>query len=143
MYEILRKLFYFLEYLEYRQTHFAGCFLQKIKTWKNFKFFYQNHGLTPLAKSQFFDFFNFLILRSKNVFFLSGIIIMKHILLVDFAKNKNVEKSFDQNHGLTPLEKYQNFNFFNFVILESKNAIFLSTITTKTFSRPIYPTIKR
>ena len=68
---------------------------------------------------------------------------MKHILLVDFAKNKNVEKSFDQNHGLTPLEKYQNFNFFNFVILESKHAIFLSTITTKTFSRPIYPTIKR
>ena len=41
------------------------------------------------------------------------------------------------------MEKYQNFNFFNFVILESKNAFFLSTITTKTFSRPIYPTIKR
>ena len=35
------------------QTHFAGCFLQKIKTWKNFNFFYQNHGLTP--KSRFFD----------------------------------------------------------------------------------------
>ena len=27
-------------------------------------------------------------------------------------------QSFDQNHGPTPLEKYQTFNFFNFVILE-------------------------
>ena len=48
--------------------------------------------ITPLEKSQFFDFFDILILESKNAFFLSGIIIVKHILLVDFAKNKNMEK---------------------------------------------------
>ena len=32
------------------------------------------------------------MLESKNAFFLSGIIIIKHILLADFAKNKNMEK---------------------------------------------------
>ena len=29
----------------------------------------QNHGLTPLEKTQFFDFFNFLFLKLKNAFF--------------------------------------------------------------------------
>ena len=33
---------------------------------------------------------------------------------LEYLENQN------QNHGLTPLEKYQNFDFFNFVILESK-----------------------
>ena len=37
-------------------------------------------------------FLNFLILESKNSFSLSRIIIVKHILLADFAKNKNMEK---------------------------------------------------
>ena len=71
---------------------------------------------------------------------------MKQILLVDLAKNKNMEKiSNFLTNGLTPapVEKYQNIDFFNFVILESKNAFFLCRITTTTFSWPIYPTIKR
>ena len=112
MYEILKKLFYFLEYLEYRQTHFAGCLLQKTKTWKNFKFFHQNHWLTP--KSRFFDFFNILILESKNAFFLSGMIIIKYIWLVDFAKNKNMEKisNFWPKPLTNPFGKVPKFRLF-------------------------------
>ena len=78
-------------------------------------------------KPWFFDFFNFLILESKNALFLSRIIIVKHILLADFAKNKNMEKFqiFDQNHGLTFLEKISRFfAFFDFLILVSKNTFF-------------------
>ena len=65
----------------------------KNKKMEKFQIFDENHGATPLEKlSRFFDFFNFLILESKNSFFLSRIIIVKHILLADFAKNRNIEK---------------------------------------------------
>ena len=62
----------------------------KNKNMEKFQTFYQNHGLTPLEKSLFLYFFNFLILESKNTFFPSRIIV-KQILLSDFAKNKNMD----------------------------------------------------
>ena len=46
-------------------------------------------------------------------------------------KKKEKIQIFDQNHGPTPLEKYQIFDFLNFVILESKNTFFLSRIIVK------------
>ena len=51
MYEILKKLFYFLEYLEYRQTHFAGCFLQKNKNMEKFQIFLPKPWTKPLWKN--------------------------------------------------------------------------------------------
>ena len=92
---------------------------------EKFPIFDWNHRLTPLEKSWFFDFFNFLILGHKKAFFPSQNI-FKHVFLFGFAKNKNREKFqiFDQDHGLTPLEKSQLFNFFDFLILESKNTFF-------------------
>ena len=41
----------------------------KNKNMEKFQIFYQNHGLSPLEKSWFFDFFNFLILESEKAFF--------------------------------------------------------------------------
>ena len=52
----LRRLFLFSEY---RQTHFPGAVCAKKE---------KNHGLIPLEKSQFFDFFNFLFSYSKKGF---------------------------------------------------------------------------
>ena len=74
------------------------------------------------------DSLNFLIwiLGSKKAFF-PFLNIFKHVFLFGFDKNKNMEKFpiFDRNHRLiTPLEKSQFFNFFNFLILESKNTFF-------------------
>ena len=65
--------------------------------------------------------------------------------MVDLDKNKNMEKfqTFYQNHGLTPLEKSLLFYFFNFLILESKNAFFPSKILSNRFSCLILPKIKR
>ena len=102
---------------------------------EKFQFFDQN----PLEKSQFF--FDFLILESKNTFFFFLEYRQTH-LLTDFAKNKKMNKFqiIDQNHG--PLEKYQFLNFFNFVILESKNPFFLSRTSSNTFSCLILPKIK-
>ena len=79
----------------------------KNKNMEKFQIFDQNHELTLLEKSRFFDFFNFLILESKNTFFLSRISSNSFCWLFFFlAKNKNMEKFhfFYQNHGLTPLE---------------------------------------
>ena len=88
--------------LEYCQTHFPGLFC--IKSWKISKFFVV---LKPFFLSRI----------SSNTF--SWPIFLK-------KKRCKKFKVFDQNHGPTPLEKYQTFKFFNFVILECKNAFFLS-----------------
>ena len=78
----------------------------KNKNMEKFQIFDQDHGLTPLEKSRLFDFFDFLILESKTLFYFLECR-QKHILPSDFANNKSMEKFqiFDQNHGLTPLEK--------------------------------------
>ena len=47
---------------------FSWPILRQIKRWKKFHFFDQNHGLTPLEKSQFFDFLDFLFLVKEGVF---------------------------------------------------------------------------
>ena len=46
---------------------------------------------------------------------------------------------FDQNHGLTPLEKCQFFDLLNFLFLLSRQAFFRSRISLKTFYWPILP----
>ena len=54
-------------FLEYRETHFPGLFCRK-KKMEKLPIFNKNHILTPLEKSQFFDFMNFLFLSSRKVF---------------------------------------------------------------------------
>ena len=100
--------------------------------------FDQNHGQTPLEKSQFCDFFNFLFLQPKKGFF-SFYNIVKDIFLRYIIFLKMMEKwpIFDQNHGLSPLEKSQILDFLNFVFLQPRKAFFRSRISLKTFSWPI------
>ena len=45
----------------------------------------------------------------------------------------------DQNHGLTRLEKCHFFDFFNFFFLKLRKAFFCSRISSKTFCWPILP----
>ena len=80
--------------------------------------FDQNHGLTPLEKWQFFDFLNFLFLYPKKAIYRSKIsqnTFSRPILPL----KKRMEKwpIFDQNHGVTPFEKWQFFHFLNFLFL--------------------------
>ena len=46
-------------------------------------------------------------------------------------KKKKMEKwpIFEQNHGLTPLQKFQFFDFLNFLIILPRNAFFRSRIS--------------
>ena len=111
---------------------------------EKFPIFDRNHRLTLLEKSQFFNFFGFLILESKKTFF-SFQNIIKHFLLADFANNKKMEnfQIFDQNHGVTPLEKCQFLDFLTFCFLQYKKAFFLSRILSNTVSFLILPKIIR
>ena len=54
--------------LEYRKRRFPGlyCLKKKLEKWP---FLVQNHGLTSLAKYQFFDGLKFLFLYPRKVFF--------------------------------------------------------------------------
>ena len=49
----------------------------------------------------------------------------------------------DQNHGLTPLEKTQFFDFFNFLFLYPRMALFRWRISSNTFSWPRLPKKRR
>ena len=99
-------------------------FKKKMEKWRIFG---QNHGLTPLEKSQFFDFFYFVFLQPRKAFFRSRIL-LKDIFLpyIIFKINREKQAIFCQNHGLTPLEKSQFFDFFNFVFLQPRKAFFRS-----------------
>ena len=46
---------------------------------------------------------------------------------------------FEQNHGLTPLEKCQIFKSLNFLFLLPRNAFFRSNISQNIFFWPIKP----
>ena len=49
------------------------AYIAKKKNFENWPFFNKNHGLTPLEKSHFFDFLNFLFLQPRKAFIRSRI----------------------------------------------------------------------
>ena len=53
--------------------HIFLASIAKNKNMKKWPILDQNHGLTPLGKSQFFNFLNFLFLQNKKTFFRSKI----------------------------------------------------------------------
>ena len=99
------------------QKTFSWLILRKIKRRKNCQFLTKTTD-QPLSreKSWFFNFFHLLFLKSRKTF-LSVQDIIKHIFLTSFPKNNNMKKLpiFDLNHGLTPLEKSQFLDIFNFL----------------------------
>ena len=80
---------------------------------KNLQLFDQSHGLSPLKKSQFCLLFKSMCILSRKACFVtrtspntfSGCIFHK-------TKRSQNFKFFDQNHGLTPLQKCQFCGFF-------------------------------
>ena len=81
--------------------------------------------LTPLQKCQFFDFLNLLFLEPRKAFFRSRIS-QNTFSWPILARKKKMEKwpIFEQNHGLTPLQKCQFFDFLNFLFLLPRHAFF-------------------
>ena len=122
---------------------FSWPILPKNKNLDKWPFSDQKHGLTLLEKCQFFHFLTSYFYRLERRFF------VLEYQNRDFSrlycqKNKLEKWPFlDQNHGLTPLKKFQVFDFLNFLFLRPNNAFFRSRISLKTFSLAILPKKKK
>ena len=79
--------------------------------------FDQNHGLTPLEKSQFFDFLNFLFLQPRKAFFV--VEYRKTHFPGPYCKKKETMGKW------SIFEKPQFFDFFNFLFLQPRKAFFV------------------
>ena len=127
-FNFLNLFFYSLErdffVLEYRKGHFPMLYCGK-KKMEKWPYLVQNHGLTPLAKCQFFDFLNVFFYSLERCFFIveyrkrhfAGLYCLKKICW------KNCH--FYQNHGLTPLKKCQFFDCLNLFFYSLKRCFFV------------------
>ena len=114
-----KLLFYchkkFLFYLEHPKLYFWSYFDRKEKMEK-IAFFLPKVWVNPFGKVRFWGRWKMLFLVSK-VFFLSRTLLnlMSNLILTE---NKNWKKVhfFYQKHGLTPLEKYNLWDFEKFCL---------------------------
>ena len=85
--------------------------------------------VNPFGKMSIFRLFKLLVFKAqKGVYSFQNIV--KDIFLAKIAQKKKLENwpFLDQNHGLTPLEKCQFFDFLNFLFLQPRKAFFRSRI---------------
>ena len=114
---------------EYRKRHFLGLYCLKKRLEKQ-PFLDQNHGVNPFGKMSILGLFEVpVFIAQKGVFSFYNII--KDIFRTYIVVKKKLEKwQFSvQNHGLTPLEKCQFFDFLKFLFLQLRKAFFRSTIS--------------
>ena len=132
-FDSLKFFFYCVEMyffvLEYHKPHFPGlyCFKKNDGKMANFE---QNHGLTPLEKCHFFDSLKFFFYCVEMYFFVLEYH-KPHFPGLYCLKKEKMEKwpIFEQDHGLTPLQKCQFFDFLNFLFILPRNALFRSRIS--------------
>ena len=106
---------------------------------KKLQLFDQNHGLSPLQKCQFCLLFKSMLILSRKACFLtrtspntfSGSILHK-------TKRSQKFQIFDQNHGLTPLQKCQFCGFFKPMFFLFRKACLLYKTSKIVFSRSIF-----
>ena len=132
--------FYFLKYLflqlgkaffcsRISEKTFSWPILPKKKGWNN-GHIWTKPCVNPLGKMSIFRLFEiFVFIAQKTVFSFQNIV--KDIFLAYIGYKEKLEKRpfFDQNHGLTPLEKCQFFDFLNFLFLYPRKGIFRSRIS--------------
>ena len=98
--------------------HIFLTYIAKKKRHGKMAIFLPKPWVNPFGKISIFRLFERVVfIGQKGVFLFQNNV--KHIFLAYIAKKKDIEKSpfFDQNHGLTPLEKSQFFDFLNVLFL--------------------------
>ena len=86
--------------------------------------------VNPFGKMSIFRSFELLVfIAQKGLFLLQNLV--KEIFMPYISQKNNLEKwpFADQNHGLTPLEKCQFFDFLNFLFLQPRKGFFRSRIS--------------
>ena len=100
---------------------------------KKWSFFFQNHGLTPLERCQFFDFLNLFFYSLKRCFFVLEY--RKRRFPGLYCLNKKLEKwkFLDQNHWLTFLEKCPFSAFGTSFFIAQKGVVLFQNIVKDIF----------
>ena len=110
--------------LEYHRTHFPGLYWvqKKLEKWP---FLDQNHGLTPLEKCQFFDFFNFLFIQPRQAFIRSRISYNSFSQSM-LRKKKRVGKmaNFGRKPWVNPFGKMSIFRLFELLVFITQTGVF-------------------
>ena len=94
--------------------HFFQSYFDQIQIEKNLAFFDQKHGLTPLENGDFWTLKNFVFVLKKSFFSIQNIIKPYFQSCFDQKQIKKELAFFDQNHGLTPLENCDFWDFKKF-----------------------------
>ena len=124
-----------LFYSEYQKLFLSGFLSSKEHIGKG-RFFGKNHGLTPLQNVNFLEFLRTFFLWPKKHSFLSRI--SKNVSSCLSLLKKKIWKTgqfFDKNHGLTPFQNVDFFDFFWTSLFTSKKHSFLSRRSKKFLSR--------
>ena len=107
------------------------CYIAQKKKVGKMAIFGGKPCVDPLGKMSILRLFRLLVFTAqKGVFSFQNII--KHIFLPYIAKKKKkleILPFMDQNHGLTPQEKRQFLDFFDFLFLQPRKAFFHSRIS--------------
>ena len=85
--------------------------------------------VNPFGKMLIFRLFKLFFVSQKNVFSFQNIV--QNIFLANIVSKTKLEKwpFFNQNHGLTPLQKCQFFYFLNFLFLQPRKVFFRCRIS--------------
>ena len=125
-FHILERRFFALEY---RQRHFPSLYRQTQNVGK-MTIFGPKPWVNSFGKMSIFRLFELLVfMAQKGVFSLYNIVKNPFSLCI--------WPFLEQNHGLTPLEKCQIFDFLNLLFLQPRMPFFCCRISSKTFSWPI------
>ena len=82
---------------------FSGCILHKTKRSQNFKFFAQNHGLTPLQKCQFCGFFKpmFFLFRKACLLYKTSKTVFSRSMTWEYRGLQGVTGGYKRLQGVT------------------------------------------
>ena len=114
---------------EYGKTHFPGLYCLKKKDGK-MTIFWPKPWVYPFKKNLNFSTFWTSCFYNLQSRFFHLEYRKTHFPLLHCLKKK-IEKwpFFDQNHGLTPLEKFQFLDFLNYLFLQPTKSFFRSTMS--------------
>ena len=120
----LRKALYCYRILKKKPFPRLYQFKKKKKRLEKKKFFNKNHQLTPLQKSQFFDFFTFWFLQPTKAFFRSRV--SPNTFSWPIILKKEVDKMaiFGPKPWVNPFGKISNFGLFELFLFIAQNGVF-------------------
>ena len=104
-------------------------YIAKKKKLEKWQFLDKNHGLTPLKKSQFFDFLNFLFLQPRKAFFVLDYRKRHFPYLYCLKKKIGKMAIFGTKPWVNPFGQMSIFRLYKLLFFIAQKGVFLSRIS--------------